>query len=237
MDLKKIIRNEKFCNNIKKRDVKCVLSGKDIIQCEAAHIVPLNGLYGQVNFKNPELLNDESNGMLLSKELHILYDKFIWSINPNNFDVIEGIPKLHKYSIQVVDNYKELNISINNYKYITLKAECHNNISIAYNIFKSIWNPSESYYEKLEVLPTSILYKTNITYNNYITIENLSDEARDKLDNELSYFINYDKEKRNKILNKKKKNEIASQFNLHEQSLETYFKKLKKSMTNRLNTP
>ena len=43
MDSKRVNRTDKFCNSVKKKDVSCVLSNNDSIQCECAHIVPLNG--------------------------------------------------------------------------------------------------------------------------------------------------------------------------------------------------
>ena len=89
MDSKRVNRTDKFCNSVKKKDVSCVLSNTDAIQCECAHIVPLNGDYGQTNYKNAEVLNSDANGMLLSKELHFLYDQFIWCINPHKFEEID----------------------------------------------------------------------------------------------------------------------------------------------------
>ena len=116
MDQKRVNRNEKFCTSVRKKDVSCVLSSQDGIQCECAHIVPLNGEFGQSNFKNPEILNDNANGMLLSKELHYLYDQFIWCINPEDYEVIEGIPEKHKYNIEIVESYKD-----KKFQYVTTK--------------------------------------------------------------------------------------------------------------------
>ena len=104
MESKRINRNDKFCSSVRKKDVICVLSGCDSIQCEAAHIVPLNGEYGQMNYTHPELLNDGANGMLLSKELHYLYDSFIWCINPDNYKEIDGVPKKRKYNIEIASS-------------------------------------------------------------------------------------------------------------------------------------
>jgi len=234
MDSKKINRNEKFCTNVKNKDVKCVLSGTDTVQCESAHIVPLNGLYGQNNFKNPEILNDSANGMLLSKEFHILYDKFIWGINPNNYEEIDGISRMRKYNIQIVDKYKEKILSINKYKHIILRAECHHFIEVAYNIFISTWNPPEQSYKKLEILSNSELYKTKEKHDNYTTIVKLSQQERDELDNELSQFIIQRDDKRKQVFNKKKKIALGLHFNLHEQSIESYYKQLKLEFNKRI---
>ena len=59
----------------------CIISGikNNIIldECEAAHIIPvyLDGLY------------EVSNGLLLSRNLHKTFDSFLWSINPNTFEI------------------------------------------------------------------------------------------------------------------------------------------------------
>ena len=85
-DNKRINRNDKFCSSVRKKDVNCVLSGNDTIQCEAAHIVPLNGEYGQNNYTQPEILNDSALGKVTNiKEAnisnltdHSLFDKHDW---------------------------------------------------------------------------------------------------------------------------------------------------------------
>ena len=51
-NIARINRNERFSSLVKKKDVVCVLSNLDSIQCESAHIVPLNGEYGQTNYTN-----------------------------------------------------------------------------------------------------------------------------------------------------------------------------------------
>ena len=39
----KRINIDKFCSLVKRKDLNCVLSNVDSIQCEWRHIVPLNG--------------------------------------------------------------------------------------------------------------------------------------------------------------------------------------------------
>jgi len=59
----------------------CIISGikNNIIldECEAAHIIPvsLDGSY------------EIYNGLLLSRNLHKTFDSFLWSINPNTFEI------------------------------------------------------------------------------------------------------------------------------------------------------
>jgi hypothetical protein len=223
MDQKRINRNDKFCSAVRKKDVCCVLSNNDSIQCECAHIVPLNGDFGQANFKNPELLNDPANGMLLSKDLHFLYDMFVWTINPENFTIIPGIPVKHEYKIDIVSSYQGKKISINNYKTITLRSECHEFVKVAYEIFKYNWNPKDS--KKLEIKPTS---KFNFTDTNvsisYISIGKLSIENKESFEDELLEII-----QQGKNLTKKKKEELSVKYNIHPESIAPHFGNLKKT--------
>ena len=231
---KRINRNDRFCTSVKKKDVLCVLSGVDTIQCEAAHIVPLNGEYGQTNYVNPTLLNDSANGMMLSKELHYLYDQFIWSINPYEYTETDTIPKKRVYNIEIISNYKEKNLSINNFKHITIRAECHHFIEIAYLIFIHFWNPGEQKFKKLECKPTCVLDIKSLTSNmgtsnSLTTIDKLGEDILQELRSDLNQIIICNKSnKRN--FNKKMKQDLGLKYNLHEQSIDTYYKKIKKEM-------
>jgi hypothetical protein len=62
-----------FSKKIFNRDNKCIVTNKgNSIEFEACHIVPVSegGDY------------TESNGLLLTRNLHKLYDDYLWSINP-----------------------------------------------------------------------------------------------------------------------------------------------------------
>ena len=238
MDSKRVNRTDKFCNSVKKKDVSCVLSNTDAIQCECAHIVPLNGDYGQTNYKNADVLNSDANGMLLSKELHFLYDQFIWCINPHKFEEIEGIPKKRKYKIEIVSSYKDKNLSINNYSDITLRSETFHFVELAYKIFVNNWNPNESNYKKLELTSNSSLHSLNNLNNcisNYNTIDKLDNNVLDQLNEELNELI-LENMQNKKNFNKAKKIELSQKYNIHEQSIETYYKKLKKNTPTRPRT-
>lgn len=229
---KRINRNDKFCTSVKKKDVVCVLSGLDNIQCEAAHIVPLNGDYGQTNYVNPNLLNDSANGMMLSKELHFLYDQFIWSINPNEYTETDTIPKKRVYTIEIISNYREKNLSINNFKEITLRAECHHFIEIAYSIFIHFWNPGENKFKQLKCKTTcdfdiNFVTDRRATFNSLTTIDKLEEDILQQLSHDLNEIIVYNKINK-KNFNKKMKQELGLKYNLHEQSIDTYYKKLKR---------
>lgn len=225
MDQKRVNRNEKFCTSVRKKDVSCVLSSQDGIQCECAHIVPLNGEFGQSNFKNPEILNDNANGMLLSKELHYLYDQFIWCINPEDYEVIEGIPEKHKYNIEIVESYKDKKISICNYKVITLRSECHEFVKIAFEIFKHNWNPQNK--KKLEI-HTNCKFNISPSRKEHTTIQKLKVTLKEELEEELVAII-----QSGKNLTKRKKEEISMKYNIHPESIQPHFSNLKKNIKKR----
>jgi hypothetical protein len=87
------------------RDSKCIVSQKGIpTQFEACHIVPVSegGDY------------TESNGLLLSREFHILYDNYLWSINPqtlqvelvkNDPDIVGTIYEYNSKKVNLNPNY------------------------------------------------------------------------------------------------------------------------------------
>ena len=127
-------RNPAFRNNILKAfSYKCTLSGMDAIQCEAAHIIP-------------HKRNDtEVNGMLLSEELHSLYDKYIWCPIPNTLLPCYRRQNFVSYEIEVSDKYDKKELSIHKYKHnrIEVKAWSHTFIKEAYQDFRKDNYPEE----------------------------------------------------------------------------------------------
>lgn len=84
------------------RDSKCIVSGYDPSECEAAHIVP---------FANKKSF-DPANGILLNRCLHKLFDDYQFTINPDTMKIIIKNPSK--------------NLSIKSYlnKKIKLHTEC-----------------------------------------------------------------------------------------------------------------
>lgn len=68
---------QKFRQLVEDKFKKCVISGNDIIECDACHIVPLTD----------DINNNVDNGILLTKSLHTTFDKYLWSINPDTLEV------------------------------------------------------------------------------------------------------------------------------------------------------
>ena len=73
------IRSEqkKFRENVVNRDGTCIISNFSSTECQACHIVPVEdgGTY------------DIDNGLLLNACLHITFDKYLWSINPDTLEI------------------------------------------------------------------------------------------------------------------------------------------------------
>ena len=113
-ELNRMLQNN-FHNNLLKKYKKCIITGHDIEECEACHIIPL-----EIKFSY-----DITNGLLLSSSLHKLFDKFMWSINPNT----QCIEIKQTSSIYLIHNY--------NNKYINLDTETLKNISWHYEKFIS----------------------------------------------------------------------------------------------------
>lgn len=84
--------DEYFKNQVKLRYGKCIVSGNSIVECDVAHIVPLNQNY---NF-------DPDNGLLLSTNLHRLFDLYYWTIDPNSLEILVS-PKAVKDHASIVN--------------------------------------------------------------------------------------------------------------------------------------
>lgn len=104
---------KKFSNKIFKRDCKCIVTNKGIdLEFEACHIVPVSegGDY------------TESNGLLLSKNLHALYDDYLWSIDPDTLfvDILCDDEEI----VGTIINYsgKKINLDPNYFMKINLKS-------------------------------------------------------------------------------------------------------------------
>lgn len=106
--------NEKRLNQINFRDEiinnysKCIITNNECLdELEACHIIELNngGTY------------DINNGLLIEKNLHATFDKYLWCINPDTLkiEVKEG----HYGSIKKYEG-KMVNITMNPYLYINM---------------------------------------------------------------------------------------------------------------------
>jgi len=108
-----------FKNSVKKiYNEKCVISNVDMDECSICHIKPLG-------VSNDDEKYDCNNGLILSKSLHRLYDKYLFTINPETFQII------------ISDNIKNKNLSINQYmdKKLSLNPFSKKYLEYHFNIF------------------------------------------------------------------------------------------------------
>lgn len=96
-------------NKVIKRDKKCILTGEDEDVCEAAHIKPESNCSIMENL-------DLDNYILLSANMHKRFDNYLWSINPDTFNIV--ISKKNKSDTLNKYNNVHLNLSKNMKKYI-----------------------------------------------------------------------------------------------------------------------
>ena len=104
-------QQKKFRENIVDRDEKCIISNSIDTECQACHIVSVEdgGSY------------DVNNGLLLNACLHITFDKYLWSINPETLEIDiccndkKIVGSIYNFYIQFLESNTKPNIQINEY--------------------------------------------------------------------------------------------------------------------------
>lgn len=120
---------KKFSNKIFARDIKCIVSSTGIsTEFEACHIV---SVYDGGDYS-------ESNGILLTRNLHSLYDKYLWSINPSTLcvDIISNDENI----VGSIVNYlgKKVNLNPDYFMKINLKSHWDKFLVKKNNFFKNL---------------------------------------------------------------------------------------------------
>lgn len=119
-ELKKVRQEqEQFRKKLLERYKKCIITETSCIdELEGAHIKPY-ACNGKTNI---------DNGLLLSRNIHSTFDKYLWSINPETLIIEckenENVGTIEKYKNQKV------NIQINN--------KLKRNLQYHYNKFKKV---------------------------------------------------------------------------------------------------
>lgn len=121
---KKIALERKGQKKFKKKLIerynnKCVVSCNPMIVTEAAHIIPFS-------MCNSEIRYDVNNGLLLSANLHKLFDSYKMSINNLGYVV---------FSHDVLSNKSYIDAHDFNNKYIKLNEKTMKNLNVHYNVF------------------------------------------------------------------------------------------------------
>ncbi len=104
---------DKFRKELIKKYGKCIITGKNAEICEAAHIIPYSE---HVNY-------DINNGLLLCRELHTLYDRNKFIIDPEKQIIIFNDEILNDESYNEYNKYNNTKINLNKktLNYIKLK--------------------------------------------------------------------------------------------------------------------
>jgi len=123
-----------FRNFIHTRDKSCLITKLNVLECDCAHIIPS---YICEKYAN-KFMYDKNNGLLLCKNLHNLFDKFIWTFDI--YDINYDTQK-HKYSCRIIIISNNKNLSINEYKnkYVDIPIECYPFLYCHYQMFIA-WN-------------------------------------------------------------------------------------------------
>jgi predicted restriction endonuclease len=111
---KKRINQSEFRKKIIERfNNKCIITGNDCIdELEACHIIPVA--------TNEDYSID--NGLLLEKNIHCTVDKYLWSINPDTFQI-------ESKNIGTIKKYQDMKLE--------LFDDMIDNLRQHYNIYKS----------------------------------------------------------------------------------------------------
>ncbi len=108
-----------FKQDIKKfYNEKCIITDADIEECSICHIKPLYEC-------NDDEKYDYRNGIILSESLHRLFDKYLFSINPDTLEIV------------ISKNIQNKNLLINNYinKFVYINLESMDYLKYHYNKF------------------------------------------------------------------------------------------------------
>lgn len=113
----------KFRNDLIKLYNRCIIT--NVSNFEACHIIP----FVDTDYHNRY---DKYNGILLKPDLHVLFDKFIFSINPETFKV-EFIETFFENSANKKEYKRFNNFKLN----IQYNEKLQKNLKYHYTLFKN----------------------------------------------------------------------------------------------------
>ncbi len=110
----KRVNQDKFREEIIKRDQKCTLSNYPHEMCQAAHIIPYCECSDDIRY-------DINNGLLLEAGMHLLFDKYLWSINQNSIVKVSD-KLLNDENYNVINKYHNKKLSLSKQQLENLKS-------------------------------------------------------------------------------------------------------------------
>lgn len=148
VNLKRTNRSADWRNSILKRYRRCAVTGLDVLECDAAHIVPFKKCQGEKESWG----TSKSNGLLLSKNLHWTFDRFYWSLDPNDFIEADNlriwlriIIRPTKRRLSILNYFKPQGDTSDEqtYGYVKVYKDNIPFIKIHYDTFLSIYNQKQ----------------------------------------------------------------------------------------------
>ena len=118
-----------FSKRINARDKSCCVTGNDAEECDACHLIPdvvckeLDSVYRY----------DPHNGILLTKSLHNLFDKFLWTFDI--FDVKQDANGYCHFKILTPNIHRKLMINSYANQRIKMPIECFPFLYVHYKIY------------------------------------------------------------------------------------------------------
>jgi hypothetical protein len=118
-----------FSKRINARDKSCCVTGNDAEECDACHLIPdvickeLDSVYR----------SDPRNGILLTKSLHNLFDKFLWTFDI--FDVTRDDKGNCYFKILTPNTHRKLMINAYANQRIKMPIECFPFLYVHYKMY------------------------------------------------------------------------------------------------------
>ncbi len=110
----KRLNQSEFRKYLIERDTCCIITKYNSDMCEACHIIPHNECDSNNKY-------DINNGFLLEAGLHKLFDKYLWSINPDT-KLIEVSDKIiNNISYNLINNYNSIYVNLDHNITINLR--------------------------------------------------------------------------------------------------------------------
>lgn len=118
-----------FSKKVNARDKSCCVTGNDAEECDACHLVP------DVICKELDCIyrSDPRNGILLTKSLHNLFDKFLWTFDI--FDVTRDDKGSCYFKILTLKTHSKLMINAYANQRIKMPIECFPFLYVHYKMY------------------------------------------------------------------------------------------------------
>ena len=100
--------NDKYRTRLIQLYRRCLVTGYDSVQCDAAHIIPQYICY---RFSLQDLVDDIYNGLILTKDLHCNFDKYLWCFDVHGIKWEDESLEWCHIPIIVYPNKKKLTIN------------------------------------------------------------------------------------------------------------------------------